>query len=248
MQYVSGQNELLFYRVDAHQILELHKQTMMGEIQGIDPDRLLNTPVDDLVTYFSDKFRIEVPVLRRDKALLDEPRESTIEMHDYGRQIYVPATSLKLTVPFEGEKDMFFVRPSTFNFNPPRAVISDSAVVLHLTFRSSEQERVKSTLNRTLDEIEQYLDWHRPTIDTFNANLAAEAKQAIETRRERLLRDRHLVSGLGFAMKPRADAPITYAAPEVRRKIEPRLPSTSSTPFKPEPVLQEAHYQHILNL
>lgn len=41
---------------------------------------------------------------------------------------------------------------------------------------------------------------------------------------------------------------MTYAAPQVRRKIEPRLPAAPSTPFRPEPVLQEAHYQHILNV
>jgi hypothetical protein len=34
----------------------------------------------------------------------------------------------------------------------------------------------------------------------------------------------------------------------VRRKIEPKLPPAPSTPFKPEPVLYEAHYQHILNV
>jgi hypothetical protein len=41
---------------------------------------------------------------------------------------------------------------------------------------------------------------------------------------------------------------MTYAAPQVRRKIEARLPPAPSTSFKPEPVLQEANYQHILNV
>ena len=79
-------------------------------------------------------------------------------------------------------------------------------------------------------------------------NLAGQARQAIEARRARLLQDRNLVSGLGFAVKPRAGGATDYAAPQVRRKIEPKLPPASSTPFKPEPVLQEQHYQHILNV
>ena len=114
--------------------------------------------------------------------------------------------------------------------------------------RNSEQNQVKNTLNRTLDDIERYLGWQRPTTDGFNANLAEQARRAIQARRDRLMKDRNLVSSLGFAVKPRAGAPQTYAAPQVRQKIEPRLPPAPSTPFKPEPALSEAHYQHILNV
>jgi hypothetical protein len=246
--FISGQNELLFWKGDIHSIVDAQLQNATKEIQGIDPDRLLNTPVDDLVSYIADKYRIDVPVLHRDKALLEEPQETRMDINDYGRQIQVPATLVTLSVPFDGDKDMFFVRPSTYDTGPPRAAISGSSVILRLILRNFEQEQVKNALNGVLEDIERYLGWQRPTIDTFNANLANAARQSIEARRERLLRDRKLVSGLGFAVKPRANAPMTYAAPQVRRKIEPRLPAAPSTPFKPEPVLEEAHYQHILNV
>jgi hypothetical protein len=248
MNFQSRQDDLLFFKADINALTDAQQRNMGGEIQGLDPDRLLNTPVDDLVAYFAQKYRIEVPTLHRDRALLDEPRETYQEVNDYGRQIRIPSTLIKLTVPFDGEKDMFYVRPSTFDTAPPRAAVTSDGVVLELVIRSSEQDQVKNTLNRALDDIERYLGWQRPTIEAFNANLAGQARQAIEARRARLLQDRNLVSGLGFAVKPRAGAPQTYAAPQVRRKIEPKLPPASSTPFKPEPVLQEQHYQHILNV
>ena len=248
MNFQSRQDDLLFFKANINALTDAQQRNMGGEIQGLDPDRLLNTPVDDLVAYFAQKYRIEVPTLHRDQALLDEPRETYQEVNDYGRQIRIPSTLIKLTVPFDGEKDMFYVRPSTFDTAPPRAAVTSDGVVLELVIRSSEQDQVKNTLNRALDDIERYLGWQRPTIEAFNANLAGQARQAIEARRARLLQDRNLVSGLGFAVKPRAGAPQTYAAPQVRRKIEPKLPPASSTPFKPEPVLQEQHYQHILNV
>jgi hypothetical protein len=40
-----------------------------SEIQEVDPDRLLNTPADDLPAYIADKYRIEVPAIHRDGAL-----------------------------------------------------------------------------------------------------------------------------------------------------------------------------------
>jgi hypothetical protein len=248
MNFVSRQNEILFYKVDINAVTDTQLRNATSEIQQIDPDRLLNTPVDDLIAYITTKYRIEVPVLHRERAALDEPQETFIQINDYGREIGVPATLVTLTVPFEGEKDMFFVRPSTYDTAPPRAAVDGNTVVLRLTVRNSEQGQVKQTLNSALDDIERYLGWQRSTIDGFNANIPGHAKQAIEARRERLLRDRNLVSGLGFAVKPRANAPMTYAAPQVRRKIEPRLPAAPSTLFRPEPVLQEAHYQHILNV
>jgi hypothetical protein len=248
MNFVSRQNEILFYKVDITAVMDAQLRNATGEIQEIDPDRLLNTPVDDLVAYIAAKYRIEVPLLHRDRAVLDEPQETFIEVNDYGREIRVPATLVTLTVPFDGEKDMFFVRPSTFDSGPPRAAVTGDSVVLRLTVRNSEQDHVKDTLNGVLNDIERYLGWQRSTIEEFNNNLSPRAHQSIEARRERLLRDRNLVSSLGFAVKPRANMPMTYAAPQVRRKIEPKLPPAPTTPFKPEPVLQEAHYKHILDI
>jgi hypothetical protein len=185
MNFQSRQDDLLFFKADINAVTDAQQRNMGGEIQGLDPDRLLNTPVDDLVAYFAQKYRIEVPTLHRDRALLDEPRETYQEVNDYGRQIRIPSTLIKLTVPFDGEKDMFYVRPSTFDTAPPRAPVTSDGVVLELVIRNSEQDQVKNTLNRALDDIDRYLGWQRPTIEAFNANLAGQARQAIEARRAR---------------------------------------------------------------
>ena len=121
MNFVSRQNEILFYKADINAVTDTQLRNATSEIQQIDPDRLLNTPVDDLIAYITTKYRIEVPVLHRERAALDEPQETFIQINDYGREIGVPATLVTLTVPFEGEKDMFFVRPSTYDTAPPRA-------------------------------------------------------------------------------------------------------------------------------
>jgi hypothetical protein len=248
MNFTSSQNEILFFKADISAVVDARLRSATGEIQQIDPDRLLNTPVDDLVAYVSEKYGMEVPVLRRDQAVLDEPQETVVEINDYGRQIRVPATLLTLTVPFDGEREMFFVRPSTFDLGPPRAAVTNDSLVLRLTVRNSEQDRVKDTLNGALNDIERYLGWQMSAIEGLNSNLPTQARQTIEARKERLLRDRNLVSSLGFAVKPRENVPLTYTAPQVRRKIEPKLPPAPTTPFKPEPVLQEDHYDHILGV
>ena len=86
MNFQSRQDDLLFFKADINAVTDAQQRNMGGEIQGLDPDRLLNTPVDDLVAYFAQKYRIEVPTLHRDRALLDEPRETYQEVNDYGRR------------------------------------------------------------------------------------------------------------------------------------------------------------------
>lgn len=60
--------------------------------------------------------------------------------------------------------------------------------------------------------------------------------------------DQSLVASLGFKLKQRSDSSKTYVAPEVRRKITPKLPPASLLPYKPEPTLDEADYEHILEV
>jgi hypothetical protein len=103
MNFVSRQNESLFYKADINAVTDAQLRNATNEIQRIDPDRLLNTPVDGLIAYIATKYRIEVPVLHREQAALDEPQETFVEVNDYGRQIRIPATLVTLTVPFDGE-------------------------------------------------------------------------------------------------------------------------------------------------
>jgi hypothetical protein len=57
-----------------------------------------------------------------------------------------------------------------------------------------------------------------------------------------------MVAALGFKIKERQNAPKTFVAPEVRRKLSPVMPPASSIPYKPEPALATADYEHILGV
>ena len=51
--------DYLFTGPDWHSVDRYQRQKMVAEIEMVDPDRLLNTSVDDLAVYFSEKFQIE---------------------------------------------------------------------------------------------------------------------------------------------------------------------------------------------
>ena len=249
-----GEPELLFHKYDINRVGEAQLANAVKEITSYDADRLLNTPTDDLVAYFAQKYRIDTPVLHRDQAYVDQ-REGKVKVVDYFSHAFdgdgvreVMGTHIELTVPFTGDRQMFFVRPNTFDSGPPRAVVEDDKIVLTVTGRDLKPQQVQSALNSALADLDRYIGWQKPTVDQFNADLASNIRQSIETRKSKLLADRNLVAGLGFPIKARPDTPHTYAAPQVRRKITVTPPPASQAPFKPEPVLDETNYKGILEI
>lgn len=247
MRMQSGSRDYLFRQADMFSVIEHQRRAALTEVGQMEPNRLLNTPTEDLVGYIVEKYRLDVPVIDREGAVLDEPQETTIPMNDFGRQIEARATAYTLTVPFSGDSEMFKVQPTTYDSAPPTAMVHGPTLILTVVSRSASGDDVKRQLNGTLDDIERYLGWQRGSAGEFNGQLPGYARNAVEGRKAQLLKDRNIAADLGFKMRPRADA-ATFAAPQVRRKVIPAPPPASATPYKPEPVLDEANYQHILKV
>jgi hypothetical protein len=220
----------------------------MQEVEQLDADRLLNTSPSDLVDYLAKKYSFDVPTLSsRDKWAADE-KEVTVDVNDYGRTIRIPGQRIEVEIPFEGDQELFFARASTASLNPPRASIRGQMLLVSQQVAHNEQGDVAAAIDRTVNDIEQGLAWVRADVGSFNATLPRLAQDAIDSRRERVLKNKGRLAGLGIPIKMRPGAPSTYAAPTVRRKVVPTLPQASSAPYEPEPVLDMENYEHILNV
>ena len=228
---------------------------MATEIERVDADRLLNTSVEDLAVYFAEKFKIDVPVLDVDNLVVDQ-REKQIDVShdpmrmimDRSRPFYVTGSEIEVEVPFTGEAEPFKIQPNPYTLNPPRASIRRSTVLFSIVGTDLDAKQVRSQIDRTVADIQSYLGNLRSNVSGLNSQLLREARTAIEARRAKLLANRNTVAALGFKMKERQNAPKTFVAPEVRRKISPVMPPASSTPYKPEPALATADYEHILGV
>lgn len=245
----------LFHNVDWHSVDQHQRKEMAKEIDGINADRLLNTSVDDLCDYFEKKYKIEVPTLRPDNIVADQ-RETKIDVSgdprryfsNPGQPFYVSGTTVEISVPFEGDGEVFKVQPTTYSMSPPRADIKNNNLILKIEGTDLAAEQVRNEINRTIAEIEGHLVTLRNNAQGLNSQIRSLARSVIEQRRGKLLKDRNLLGDLGFKIKEREGESRTYAAPEVRRKLTPSLPTASSTPYKPEPTLANADYEHILSV
>jgi len=236
--------------VDRHQ-----RKQMIDEIASIHTDRLLNTSADDLAQYFVDKYQITVPALDVENLVVDQ-REKQIDVSrdpmrmlmDHGRPFYVTGTEVEVEVPFTGEAEAFKIQPNPYTMNPPRASIEGTHVSFSIAGTNLDADGVRREIDRTISSIEDYLKNLRLNVVGLNSQLFGEARKAIDARRNKLLASRNMVASLGFKMKERDGSHKTFVAPEVRRKIAPVMPSAGSAPFKPEPALATADYEHILSV
>jgi hypothetical protein len=235
-----------FTRFDMFNYMDDMRRRADGDVQAINPDVLLNTPVDDFVSDITDKHTLKIPELMRDDAYMLDPVETKITMVDFGRIISPDGTILTLVVPFTGDAGMFWVRPTTFDTAPPQGNLNGDELILRVRGVNLTEQKVTNAFNALLDDFERYLNWQRATAAQFNLELEKRVRKAIEARRERLLADRNLVANLPYKIRARPNSSQTYTAP-IKRK--PLIPQRATTPaFKPEPVLDEADYQGVLSV
>lgn len=248
-------HKFLFSNVSWHDVERHQLQEMQKAVAEMDGNRLLNTSVEDLTAYFEKKFQIEVPALMTDEIVVDQ-RETKIDVSrdqnrmifDRSRPFHITGTEIEVEIPFTGEAEAFKIQPTTFTMSPPRAEVRGSALVLTIVGTNLEADRVRGDIDRTVNEIQSHLSTLRTNAQGLSAQLPAQTRSAIELRRQKLLSDRNLIGGLGFKMKPRSGAHQTFTATNVRKKIAPALPAASSSPYKPEPTLSNADYEHILGV
>ena len=250
-----GQSDYLFCGTDWFSVAESQRRTLQSEIDSMDGNRLLNTSVDDLCDYFEDKFRIDIPKLDEDQIVADQ-RETHIDVSqdpmrdvwDRSRPFHVAGTLVEVTVPFSGDSEAFRIQPTTYTMTPPGGEIRDRTLVIKVQGTDLQPQQVRAKIDRTIGEVKQHLDCLRENTRGLNEQIRRLANERINWRRQKLLADQNLVASLGFPLKERADAPRTFSAPNVRRRIAPTVPPASTVPYRPEPVLSSDDYVHILSV
>jgi hypothetical protein len=254
--YLNGNEKALFSRRDWFDVERNQKILLEEEVASMDENRLLNTSVDDLCTYLIGKYSIDdVPTLRPEEIAVDQ-RETQIDVSrdpmrfvfDRSRPAYVTGTEIEYSVPFDGDRNVFDVRPTTYTLNPPRGHIVGGELRIYIRGIDLAPDAVTREFDTTLSQIEGHLQTLRSDTSKLSAQLPSVARNSIESRRKKLLSDQNLVSSLSYNIKQREGISRTYVAPEVRRKVTATLPPASSEPYKPEPELPLNEYEHILEV
>src|SRR5438046_2158373 len=96
--------ELLFVNGELDAALQATVQKLLGDVQGWDPDQLSTQSENEVAAYLAEQHTVHCPKLNRDAMYAEEPTDVKQVVRDFGRDIEVPATRLRVHIPYEGER------------------------------------------------------------------------------------------------------------------------------------------------
>lgn len=246
----------LFADARLFDVIQQCEQKMYQEIDGFDGNYILNTSMEDLCDYLENKYKFDPPVLKCDETYISNHGEADVDVRydpnrwidDKSRPFYVKGTFAEFCVPFVGDPGLFRFEPSQRYMTRISGAINGSEVRLKFTRTDHNGEAMRADFDRNIKMISEYVGWITNEVAPFNASVREKARQRIEWRRDKLLKDQGMTSGLGFPLKQRPNAPTTYVAPVVRQNLPFQKPVATKEPYKLEPQLDMKEYDHILSI
>ena len=227
------------------------------EIQSLDNEYVLKASITELEDYYINRVIIEPLVLHADQYYIENQTGTQIDVsHDFRRAVFpgeraiVQGTRLDIAIPYEGDAILWKIRPSTFSLSGyPEIQVRDDVIVFSVQFPddSADQAKLKSEIDRQVKSLSDAVQNLRRDVENHNRSAPQTIKSVIKQKRQLAESTIGAISALGIPMK-RRDRPLTYTVPTKRRELPVRRPRVSTEAYKPEPVLEEAEYQHILEI
>ncbi len=241
----------LFFEGDGHAAMSAQLQKAVAEASSLPEQRILGTDPAALLEYFAEKYVVIIPTINRD-AIVAEHHERTIIVYNRfdQREHQVPGEAYDFEIPFTGEPLIFKLRPSTFDSGPPYAQVAGSVLRFSISGRTLVAEEVKRELDSLLADVERYLGWHRVLWQNLEGSIRRDVGQAIQNRRDLLMRQKGSVAqlaGLGIKLREKPGDARTYVPPAVKQKLVPQLPPMRAA-SPPDPALDRSQYETILGL
>lgn len=216
-------------------------------IDELSDDVFLQNSPEDLIEAISQIGHLQPLKLDKDNGVSHPPTQ--VENVIPASPVPVYGFRYSVEIPYTGASGLFNHHPETADLDKPSAQLRSDSMRGSLFFtrvatEDVTQELLSASFDAEIEKVQKYIRFQALQIDPFNASLRDVAAKYVYGRRDRLLKARHVAASLGYPLRLRPDAPMTYVSPVVRHKIV----TTVSGTFKPEPTIAELEYRNILRI
>ena len=251
-------HDLLFMSGDLRATLDHHGQGVREEVDAAPEEHVLQVDGEEWARALAERYSVTAPELQPDDAWMDAPEDIKVDVSwdtigraiiDPSEPVYVPGHRTVVHLPFTGDKSVFSLKPSSFNFSPPRADVADGELRLVVEYPSDRPVSITALRDDLVREVNTWLGYARNNIEQYNAELEGHAGAAIAYRRHRIECHREHLESTGLPIGPPGDRKKAYIADVLVRRPAPVLPSTPPRqPIQLEPVLADEVFEHILEV
>lgn len=204
---------------------------------------------------------IDPIIIYEDKITASEPTECKVDVsndqlrfiRDRSEPAYVPGHTISIEIPYSGNHDLLKAQPNAYSSIHPTGKIqqqSNGLGKIIMTFcqpHDADPTQIKSSLDFNLNTIKQYVGWSKSQVDSFNESLPRLAKESVDFRREKLIKQNFIIDMLGIPLKQKNGAP-SFEPIKVSKRMTKPLPPPPKEGYKPEPGITDSEYDNILKL
>lgn len=219
----------------------------LDDLARIEPDVILSENIDVVVADLIGKHMPTEIKVDWDEATRTPVTEATIQIQDrfeHDEIHTVPASKVVVSIPISGTTEMLDYQASTFGISGKYGKVSSGYVVVEVIERTLNADTIRGEIERVKQDIERRVGWANADLDTFRVSAEQSIRDSFVSRKQRILNDREVEEALGIPVRttgtPRPPVPA-------RRKQVTLQTRTAQSSFVPEPVLDEAIYQDVLD-
>ncbi|GAB2791530.1 toll/interleukin-1 receptor domain-containing protein [Dyella kyungheensis] len=234
MRFNNG-SDVLFHHAPLSSALESQAKTAAARVDSVAASVLQALSDEELI----DQLAVDLQVLplkidragmtmRKEEIQVDvtgDPRR--MPRWDGGRSL-IPGVRVTVSVPFDGDAELWRLRPSTFRLSAPRGQVrsqQSNGGVLDLVFEvpNDQLEQVKQDLASQLEDIEFFIENQRNDLTGVETRIRGEIARAVAARRARLSKQDALSDLLGIP-----EVKVHAVAPGEARQGSPQNQTVSS--------------------
>src|SRR5439155_23481863 len=162
---------------------------MVGAVEAEPEESLKQADADEWAASLAHHFSVACPEFRVDDVWMEEVKDVKVDVsRDQMRAIIDPYSDavrnfpgyrVVVHVPFEGEADVFKLRPSQFTYSPTYGRVEGSDLVLTIDYPRDTQPDIDARVQEFIGTVGRWLGFARAEIDSLNKGLEQQAGQAI---------------------------------------------------------------------
>lgn len=212
---------------------------------------LLNTPILELCNYLAQKYKISIPILKKDQLIIEQ-RAAQVALNTFPARAMssnsstriVAGTIIEVAVPFDGTPECFHMQPTTFTFHPPTGDVQGNFVIIQLEGVGLVADMVHVKIQQIMAEINKNLNYLQTDANRFNGNLHSYAHTLVAQQRKKINNDPDAATAAGYKLKARTADIDSEPTPEERRTLTPVLSPPAQIKVIPSLALKD--YEQIL--
>ena len=200
-------DKFLFQEYDWFDVRQKIKVEACGEVDQLPEAAFKKHDIAEIAAELCKKYLPILPTLEINNIKLKK-RKIPSEVSRGRRQYfgndgphYVKGTAIDVYVPFDGDPEMFNVKPSTCSVSCLRGRVEGKFIIFTISVDALSPDKVKADINSRVADIQECLDYLSKSVSGFSDELNKIVVEALEARKSKLNADNELIAGLGFKVE-----------------------------------------------